>query len=63
MNSSASAKRWAGSFCSARRTTSSSSGETAALTDRGGAGASLTCLRAMETADSASNGGAPVSSS
>ena len=63
MNSSASAKRNAGSFCSARITTSSSWSETAGLKSDGGTGSSLTCFKAIVTADSASNGTRPVSSS
>ena len=63
MNSSASAKRYAGSFCSARMTTSSSWSETAGLYSDGGTGSSETCLSAIVTADSASNGTRPVSSS
>jgi len=63
MNSSASAKRFAGSFASARRTTASSSGVTIGLIALGATGSSLTCLSAIVTAASASNGTRPVSSS
>ena len=63
MNSSASANRRAGSFSSARSTTASSAGGISGLSWRGGTGASLTCLSATATGDSASNGTRPVSSS
>src|SRR3712207_7646942 len=43
-----SVKRCAGSFCIARRTTSSSSGETSGLIARGGTGSSDTCLSRSE---------------
>ena len=61
MNASASAKRRAGSFSSARSTTASSSGGTPATTRLGGTGGSETCLSAMLTAVSPSNGDRPVS--
>ena len=61
MNSSASAKRCSGSFSRARSTTASSSAVTAALYADGGTGASETCLRAMVTALSPSNGTRPAS--
>ena len=63
MNASASGKRRAGSFSIARMTTPSSSGVTSALKALGGAGRSLTCLSAIVTALSPSNGTRPVSSS
>ena len=63
MNSSASAKRSAGSFSSARSTTASSAGGTSGLSCDGGTGGSETCLSAIVTGDSASNGTRPVSSS
>ncbi len=63
MNSSASGEAPAGSLRSARSTTASSSGETAGLSSRGGTGSSETCLSAIVTGDSASNGTRPVSSS
>ena len=63
MKPSASWKRRAGSFSSARMTTSSSSGVTAGLCRLGGAGRSLTCLSAIDTALSPSKGTRPVSSS
>ena len=63
MNASASGKRRCGSFSSARITTPSSSGDTAGLIMLGGTGRSLTCLSAIVTADSPSNGTRPVSSS
>jgi hypothetical protein len=63
MNSSASAKRSAGSFSSARSAIASSSGGTFGLRLRGGIGDSETCFSATVTADSASNGTLPVSSS
>ena len=61
MNSSASAKRRAGSFSSARSTTASSAGGTCGLCCDGGTGGSLTCLSAIVTALSPSNGTRPVS--
>ena len=42
-------------------TTASSAGGTSGLRSRGGSGASDTCLSAIETGDSASNGTTPVS--
>ena len=63
MNSSASAKRSSGDLASARRTTDSSSGVTRGLIWLGGTGASETCLSAIVTAESASKGTLPVSSS
>ena len=63
MNASASAKRRSGSFSSAWSTTASSSGGTPATTRPGGTGGSETCLSAMLTAVSPSNGGRPTSSS
>ncbi len=61
MNASAFGYRRAGSFSSERMTTASSAGGTSGLRSRGGSGASDTCLRAIETGDSASNGTTPVS--
>jgi len=63
MNSSASAKRCCGSLASARSTTASTCGVTSALYCEGGTGSSLTCLSAIVTAASPSNGTRPVSSS
>ena len=63
MNESASWKRSSGSLRSARMTTESSAGDTAGLSCIGGTGSSETCLSAIVTGDSASNGSLPVSSS
>ena len=63
MKLSASGKRAAGSFWSALVTTSSSCSEIAGFSCDGGTGSSETCLSAIVTADSASNGTRPVSSS
>ena len=63
MNSSASWKRALGSLRSACITTASSAGGIAGLRWIAGTGASETCLSAMVTGDSASNGTTPVSSS
>ncbi len=61
MNWSASAGRSAGFLLSAQSTTCSSSGGTLGLIGCGGTGASETCLSAIVTADSPSNGTRPVS--
>jgi hypothetical protein len=63
MNASASAKRSSGSLASARRTTASSAGGTRGSIRLGGTGVSATCLSAIVTALSPSNGTRPVSSS
>ena len=61
MNWSAFAGRSTGFLLSAHITTCSSSGGTLGLMIVGGGGASDTCLSAIVTADSASNGTRPVS--
>jgi hypothetical protein len=61
MNSSASWKRLAGAFSSARMVTASRSGGRSARNPDSGGGASLTCLSAMVTALSASKGSRPAS--
>ena len=61
MNWSASVGRSTGFLLSAHITTCSSSGGTAGLIALGGVGASDTCLSAIVTADSPSNGTRPVS--
>ena len=63
MKASASWKRSSGALASARMVTASSAGGTSGLTSAGGTGISETCLTAIETGDSASNGTRPVSSS
>src|SRR6202034_3876870 len=63
MNSSALAQRWAGSLASARIVTASSAGFTSGLRRLGGLGSAETCLSAIVTAESPSNGTLPVSSS
>ena len=62
-NSSAEAKRFWGSFASARRTTALSAGVTAGLSWLGGRGCSDTCFSATATGLSASKGTRPVSAS
>ena len=63
MNSSAVWKRSAGSFASAFRVTASSAGDTFGFSSLGLRGRSETCLSAIATAVSASNGTWPVSAS
>ena len=58
---SASAGRSAGSLLSVQSTVCSSSGDTFGLNRDGGIGASETCLSAIVTAESPSNGRRPVS--
>uniref|UniRef100_A0A6J5ZPV4 Unannotated protein n=1 Tax=freshwater metagenome TaxID=449393 RepID=A0A6J5ZPV4_9ZZZZ len=60
MNSSAVAKRSACSFASAFMITASSAGLIAGLIELGSGAGSLTCLRAIVTALSPSNGTWPV---
>ena len=61
MNSSASPNRCAGSLATARSTIASRSAVTAGLSRLGGSGGSETCLSAIVTAESPSNGTDPVS--
>ena len=61
MKASASAGRAAGSFSSAHIATASSAGGTDGSNMLGAGGGSETCLSAIVTADSASNGTRPVS--